>query len=142
MVRAVFAGLLLGIGLLGACGGKSEGSTGGEGGGAAKPPVKTPTQASPVQQCQTYANTWCTKAFGCYVQVGRLDEHSRQSNVDQCTKLIVEHLPCSAATGTGQNFDQCVSEIRGMACSLWNVPQEKFTTVVPPGSCDTALSFE
>ena len=137
MVRWVFAGLLFGVGLLGACAGKSEGSNEGEGGEAAKPP-----KPSPVQQCQTYASTWCNKAFGCYVQVGRIDQSSLQPNVDQCTQLIIDHLPCSAATGTGDDFDKCISQIKGMACSKWNVPQTQFATVVPPSSCDTALSFE
>ncbi len=134
MVRWVFAGLLLGLGSLGACAGKSEGSNDGEGGESAKP--------SPVQQCQTYASTWCNKAFGCYVQVGRLDQASAQSNIEQCTQLIIDHLPCSAATGTGDDFDKCISQIKGMACSKWNVPQVSFATVVPPAVCDNALSFE
>jgi len=141
MVRWVCAGLLLGIGLLGACAGKSE-SSDGEGGGGAQPPVKTPAKPSPVQQCQTYASTWCTKAFGCYVQVGRLDESLRQSNTDQCTQLVTANLPCSAATGTGDDFDTCVSQIKAMPCSKWDVPQAQFATVVPPSSCDDSLSFE
>lgn len=138
MLRRVCAGLFLGVGLLGACAGKSESSSDGEGGETSAPPPKP----SPVQACQTYANTWCTKAFACYVQVGRLDEGSRQANVDQCTQLIVNGLPCSAATGTTDDFDKCVSQIKGMACSKWNVPQTQFATVAPPSSCDTALSFE
>jgi hypothetical protein len=142
MVRWVFAGLLLGVGSLGACAGKSEGSSDGEGGESAKPPVKTPPKPSPPQQCATYASTWCNKAFGCYVQVGRLDQGSLQYNVDQCTQLIIDKLPCSAATGSGEDFDKCISQVKGMACSKWNVPQVSFASVVPPSSCDSALSFE
>lgn len=141
MLRWVCAGLLLGVGSLAACAGKSERSGDGEGGDAAQP-GKTPPKPSPVQQCQNYVNTWCTKAFGCYVQVGRLDEGSRQPNVDQCTQLVVNGLPCSAATATTGDFDKCISQIKGMACSKWNVPEAQFATVVPPSSCDTALSFE
>ena len=139
MVRVFGTALLLGLVSLGACSAKTVDNDGAGGdSGMNKPPPKP----SPVQQCQTYASTWCTKAFGCYVQVGRIDEGSRQSNVDQCTQLIIDRLPCSATTGTGDDFDKCISQIKGMACSKWNVPQTQFGTVVPPGSCDTALSFE
>lgn len=113
-----------------------DGGSAGSGGTAAKP------KPSPVKACQTYASTWCTKAFGCYVQVGRLDEGSRQYNVDQCTQLIVDKLPCSAATSVGDAYDKCLSQIKGIACSKWNVPQTQFGTVVPPSSCDNALGFE
>ncbi len=143
MVRVFGAALLLGLVSLGACSGKTTDDSGAGGdSGMDTPPAKKPPRPSPLQQCQTYAGTWCTKAFGCYVQVGRLDEGSRQSDVDQCTQLINDKLPCSAATGTGDDFDKCISQIKGMACSKWNVPQVSFVTVVPPSSCDTALSFE
>jgi hypothetical protein len=143
MVRVLGAALLLGLVSLGACSGKTVDDDGAGGdSGMATPPVKKPPKPSPVVQCQTYASTWCNKALGCYVQVGRLDEGSRQSNVDQCTQLIVDHLPCSAATGTGDDFDKCISQVKGMACSKWNVPQVDFATVVPPAVCDNALSFE
>lgn len=140
MVRAVFAGLLLGLSVLGACSGKVEGDEEGSGGSAGKA-TKPPSKPSAPSACGTYASTWCTKAFGCYVQVGRLDEGSRQYNVDECTRLIVEKLPCSAATSVGGDYDKCISQIKGMACSKWDLPQTQFATVVPPTSCDEALSF-
>jgi hypothetical protein len=144
MVRAVFVGLLLGVSLIGACSGKTESDDSGDGGesSSGKPPVKTPPKPSPVTACQTYASTWCTKAFGCYVQVGRLDEDSRQYNVDQCTQLIIDKLPCSAATSVGADYDTCLTQVKGMACSKWNVPQTQFATVVPPSSCDEVVLFE
>jgi hypothetical protein len=139
MVRVVAATLLLSISLLGGCSGKAVGDGSGDGGasGADKPPPKP----SPVTQCQTYASTWCDKAFGCYVQVGRLDEGSRQSNVDQCIQLIVNKLPCSAVASVTGDYDTCLSQIKGMACSKWDVPQTQFGTVLPPATCETALSF-
>jgi hypothetical protein len=139
MVRAAFVGLLLGFCALGACSGQTveEEGSGGSGGTG-----KTPSKPAPVPACQTYASTWCTKAFGCYVQVGRLDEGSRQYNVDECTRLIVEKLPCSAATSVGGDYDKCLSQIKGIACSKWDVPQTQFATVLPPSSCDSALGFD
>jgi hypothetical protein len=140
MVRAAFVGLLLGLCALGACSGKTvedeEGSGGSAGGGA------KPAKPAPVPACQTYASTWCTKAFGCYVQVGRLDEGSRQYNVNECKRLIIEKLPCSAATSVGGDYDKCLSQIKGIACSKWDVPQAQFATVVPPSSCDSAIGFD
>jgi hypothetical protein len=142
MVRAACVALLLGLSLLGACSGKTVDDEGGEGGESSTPPVKTPPKPSPVKACQTYASTWCTKAFGCYVQVGRLDEGSRQYNVDECTRLIIEKLPCSDATSVGSDYEKCLTQVKGMACSKWNVPQTQFATVVPPASCDEVVLFE
>jgi hypothetical protein len=145
MVRVACVALLLGLSLVGACSGKTEGDDddeSGNGGATSKPPVKTPPKPSPVKACQTYASTWCVKAFGCYVQVGRLDEASRQYNIDECTRLIVEKLPCSAATSVGETYDKCITQVKGMACSKWDVPQTQFATVVPPTSCDEVVLFE
>jgi hypothetical protein len=143
MARAAFVGLLFGLCALGACSGKTVGEEGAGGdSGTDKPPVKTPPKPSPVKACQTYASTWCTRAFACYVQVGRLDEGSRQYNVDECTRLIVKNLPCSAATSVGGDYDKCLSQIKGIACSKWDVPQAQFATVVPPSSCDSAVGFD
>ena len=139
MVRAAFIALLLGVSWLGACSGKTVGDESGDGGDSGMTPIK-PTP-SPVVQCQTYASTWCTKAFGCYVQVGRLDQSSLQYNIDQCKKIIVDKLPCSAATSTGSDFDKCITQIKGMACSKWDVPGTQFGTVIPPASCNDALLF-
>lgn len=139
MVRAALMALLLGLSGLGACSGKTVGDESGEGGDSAMPPTKP--KPSAVVQCKTYAGTWCTKAFGCYVQVGRLEESSRQYNIDQCNKIIVDKLPCSAATSAGSNFDKCITQIKGMACSKWDVPETSFGTVVPPATCDDALLF-
>jgi hypothetical protein len=140
MVRVALAGLLLGLTVLGACSGKYETEEEGNGGSAGKSTTAPPKPSAP-SACGTYASTWCTKAFGCYVQVGRLDENSRQYNVDECTRLIVERLPCSAATSVGGDYDKCITQIKGMACSKWDLPQLQFATVVPPTSCDDALAF-
>ena len=133
MVRAVSAVVLLcGLVLLGgACSGKTltEGDDDDE------------DTISPPQKCQTYASTWCNKAFGCYVKVGRMKESDRQRNVTECTNIIVDRLPCSEVAEVGDDYDKCISQIDGMACSRWDVPTTSFGTITPPASCDNALSF-
>jgi len=98
MVREVAAALLFGLVVASGCSGKTDGGddTASAGSGSAGKPSKP--KPSAVVQCQTYASTWCNKAFGCYVQVGRLNKNALQSNAATCTSVIVDHLPCSAVT--------------------------------------------
>ncbi|HVY30386.1 MAG TPA: hypothetical protein VHB79_27700 [Polyangiaceae bacterium] len=133
VVRVLGAAMLVGLGFLASCAGKSvdEGA-----GGAAND-----DGPSPVEQCQKYATTWCNKAFGCYVQVGRLREDELQNNVDQCIQLIEDKLPCSGVITVGDDYDKCLAQIKSMACSRWNVPETQFGTVTPPASCDNAVGF-
>ena len=141
MVRVALAAVLasMGIGLC-ACAGSTVGGEEMEGGGgsSAQPSVKP---GSAVKQCETYASTWCTRSFNCYVQVGRLDEGSKQYNIDMCKKLIIDKLPCSAVQSVGPSYSTCIADVKAMACSKWDVPKEKFGTVPAPASCDEALSF-
>jgi hypothetical protein len=124
---------------LGGCAGTTVGSEdggpgmGGTGGAGAA--------TSPPKQCQSYVGTWCNKSLGCYVQVGRLDQGALKQNVDMCKKLLIDKLPCSAVQSVGSSYSTCVSQVNAMACSTWDVPQEKFATISPPASCDEALSF-
>jgi hypothetical protein len=138
MLREVGAALLLGLIVGSGCAGKTDSgdddASAGSAGKTSKP--------SPVVQCQSYASTWCNKAFGCYVQVGRLDQPSLQSNVDACIGVIDNRLPCSAVTSVSSSYDTCISQIKGMPCSKWDVPQTQFATVQAPASCNEALSFE
>ena len=130
MVRAVSAMVLLcGVVVLGgACSGKML-------------PEDDDDSTSPVQKCQIYASTWCNKAFGCYVKVGRMKESERQGNVDKCIQVIVDRLPCSEISSVSDDYDTCISQIEGMSCSRWDVPTTQFGAITPPTSCDTALSF-
>jgi hypothetical protein len=142
MVRVAMAGLLLGIVQLGGCAGKTleegDDDVAARGGTSSKPPPNT----SPVTQCKSLASTWCNKAFGCYVKVGRIAESQKKANVDSCIKLFVDHAPCSEVKSVGGDYNTCVSQINAMACSLWNVPQEQFGTIGEPVSCESALSFD
>lgn len=134
VVRVFGAMLLAGFGFLASCAGKSVDD--GAGGAPSKDDGPTPPE-----QCQTYASTWCNKAFGCYVQVGRLKQSDLQMNVDKCIQLIEDNLPCSAVVSIGEDYNKCLSQIKGMACSRWNVPELDFGTVRPPVSCDNVVGF-
>jgi hypothetical protein len=141
MVRVVLAAALASMSLwLCACAGTTVGGEDMEGrGGSAGSPSKPAT--SPSKQCEAYASTWCTRAFTCYVQVGRLDEGSKQYNIDQCKKVIIDRMPCSEVQSVGSSYSTCLSQIKSMACSKWDVPQERFGSVAMPVSCDEALAF-
>jgi hypothetical protein len=136
---ALLLALLLGSG----CSGKTEGgddddTATGTAGTTSKP---KPPQPSPPAQCRAYANTWCSKGFGCYVQVGRLDAGLLQANVNQCVKTIDDRLPCSAVMSVGADYDKCISQIKAMPCSKWDVPQEQLGKIVAPSVCGEVLSF-
>jgi hypothetical protein len=144
MVREALAGLLLVVAPLGACAGKTieaDDGPGANGGTAGKPSKPVPT-ATPAAQCKTLATTWCNKAFGCYVKVGRMSATLAKTNTKQCIDLAVEHAPCSEVTSVGAEFDTCIRQINAMDCKLWNVPQEQFGTINEPISCETSLAFD
>lgn len=141
MVREAMVGLLLAWVGLAACSGKTIGGDeeqAASGGTSSKPPPSS----SPPKQCQALASTWCSKAFGCYVQVGRLAQSQLKANVDQCVKLAVDHAPCSEVTSVSAEYNTCISQINAMACTKWNVPQEQFGAVSEPASCEYALAFD
>ncbi len=143
MLRVALAGVLLGMLPLGGCAGKTvqegdDDAAPASGGKSSKPPPGV----SPPAQCKTLASTWCNKAFGCYVKVGRLAESQRKPNVDSCVKLFVDHAPCAEVTSVGRDYDTCITQINAMACAQWDVPQEKFGTINEPISCESALAFD
>src|SRR5687767_8374312 len=122
MVRVFLAAALAGLALwLGACAGTTVGGEDPEGGGGSAGSPIAPT-TTPAKQCEAYASTWCTRSFSCYVQVGRLDEGSKQYNIDMCKKLIIDKLPCSEVQAVGASYSTCISQIKAMACSKWDVP--------------------
>jgi hypothetical protein len=145
MVRVVVAAVLAGtVVWLGGCAGSVVGGEDGDGGmssgGKATSSPSMPSASAP-KQCETYVNTWCNRSFTCYVEVGRLDAGSKKYNVDQCKKLLIDNLPCSAVQTVGSSYPTCISQIKSMACSSWDVPKEQFASVPFPSSCDEALSF-
>lgn len=124
---------------VGACSGTMVGGEGGDGGEAPAP--SSPPPVSGPQACGTYVSTWCGHSIGCYVEVGRLREADRKHNVDQCTKAVVDSLPCSAVGTVGASYPQCLADIKTVPCSKFDVPPEQFWTLGQPGSCDAALAF-
>ena len=99
----VVASLCLGL-TLGCAGSTVGGEDGGDDDAPATGGQKaTPPAGDPRKQCETYAATWCEKSFGCFVKQGQLDQGALKYNVDQCKKLIIEKLPCSAVTSVVHN---------------------------------------
>lgn len=144
MARVVVAAVLASWGVwLGGCAGSTVGGEDGDQGTAAGGKTGSPAKPlmSPAKQCENYVSTWCRRSFGCYVDVGRLDQGALERNVDMCKKLLIEKLPCSAVQSVGSSYAACVSQVETMSCSQWDVPQEKFATVPAPASCDSALAF-
>jgi hypothetical protein len=142
MLRAVgwVASLCFGLSL--ACAGTTVGGEDMGDDDAATGGKKTsPPATSPPKQCQTYAATWCEKSFGCFVSEGRLDKGSLQYNIDQCKKLIIEKLPCSAVKSVSSSYSKCLSDVKALSCSKFDVPPENFTSVPQPSSCDEVVSF-
>ncbi len=137
MRRAVWAAVY-GFAALCACSGQTEGGDTADGGDAGGTGGKG---ASAPAKCERYASTWCKRAFGCYVEVGRLQASALRQNVDQCYRLISERLPCAEITTIGPNYEACLAQMTRMACSSWDVPPNEFGTVTPPSSCSDVLAF-
>lgn len=110
---------VLGVSLFG-CSSKSKDSSPGQ---------------SPVDKCSSFAATWCNKALGCYVQVGRLPQSELATQVDSCERVAVASVPCDKAVAVGSTYDQCISETNAMACSTWDVDTTQLATIQPPASC-------
>lgn len=133
------------LGLTVACAGATVGgedtgdddapATGGKKGTSTPPAISAP------KQCETYASTWCEKSFGCFVKQGQLDAGSLKYNVDQCKKLIIEKLPCSAVKSVSKTYNQCLTDVKALSCTKFNVPPEKFTTIPQPASCEEVVAF-
>lgn len=98
-------------------------------------------EVDPVTACYNYASAWCNQAVNCAVQVGRLDPSEADQLLSECQTDIIDGLPCSAATAVEDDYDRCLSQIDGMACSRWDVPRTSWGSIAPPDSCDNAISY-
>lgn len=99
-------------------------------------------EVDPVTACYDFASAWCNRAVNCAVQVGRLDSSEADQRRSDCQADVVGARSCSAATAVEDDYDKCLSQVRGMACSRWDVPRTSWGSIAPPASCDTALSYE
>lgn len=144
MLRVALVVVSFCFGLSLGCGGSTVGSDDAGDGVApmgGKKGTGAPPAASPPKQCEAYATAWCEKSFGCFVKNGRLDAGALKYNVDQCKKLIIDKLPCSAVTSVSPRYDQCLAEVKALSCAKFDVPPEKFTSVPQPASCDEVVAF-
>ena len=141
MLRAVGVWASLCFGLTLACAGTTVGGEDMDDDVAAGGKKPTPPATSAPKQCEAYAAAWCQKSFGCFVENGRLAQASLQYNIDQCKKLIIEKLPCSAVKSVSSSYSKCLSDVKALSCTKFNVPPEKFTTVPQPTSCDEVVAF-
>jgi hypothetical protein len=96
----------------------------------------------PPQLCREYATTWCNKFFTCSVKVGRTKEADKQAAVSKCYDIINERLPCADVQSVTDDYDTCITQINGMSCAKWDVPTAQAASIVPPASCDNAMSFD
>jgi hypothetical protein len=129
MVRVVTAVVLCGLFGLVACAGKSVGED-------------DDSDTPPPQLCREYANTWCSKFFNCYVQVGRLNEADKQKNITACFDELNRILPCADVQSVSEDYDTCLSQVNGMSCAKFDVPKAQVGTIQRPAVCETALSFD
>jgi hypothetical protein len=92
-------------------------------------------KSEPVQKCEDFATTWCQKSVGCLVMVGTLAEEQRAPSQEQCTDVAIAAAQCKKAISIGSSYSQCLSDIRAMDCSLWNVPEDQLSTIQLPAPC-------
>jgi hypothetical protein len=94
-----------------------------------------PAKSEPVQKCEDFGTTWCQQSIGCLVTVGSLPEEQRAATQEQCTDVAIAAAQCKKAISIGNSYSQCLSDIRTMDCSLWNVPQDQLSTIELPATC-------
>ncbi len=141
MLRVAAVVVFLGMGMFSGCAGSTVGGEDDDAPTAGTKGTAAPPAGNPPKQCQVYAATWCEKSFGCFVKNGKLDKASLQYNVDQCKKLIIEKLPCSAVASVSSNYDKCLADVKALSCANFNVAPEMFTSVPQPASCDEVVAF-
>jgi hypothetical protein len=88
-----------------------------------------------VDKCELFANTWCTHAISCLVQVNRLNTSQEQEQLDACKRVAIAAVPCEKAVDVGASFDQCLSNVDAMPCQTWDVDVAQLSTITPPSSC-------
>jgi hypothetical protein len=94
-----------------------------------------PTKSEPEQKCESFATTWCQQSVGCLVTLGTVPEAQRASSLETCRDVGIAALQCKKAVSVGSTYSQCISDIGGMDCATWDVPEDKYSTIQPPATC-------
>lgn len=98
-----------------------------------------PNGASAPQKCEDFAHAWCSRAVNCLVQLGTLTQANASQNLSECENEALSVLPCSKAVQVSSTYDQCMSEVQSLDCSVWNVSSDKLGSVSPPTSCQKII---
>lgn len=98
---------------------------------------------SPVQKCKDLINTFCDRATSCAVEDDILDEDYPASELKaDCKETIGAALNCDEADDVGDNYSECLSDLKTFSCETSNdslVNDDAFAD--PPPSCDDAVLF-
>jgi hypothetical protein len=85
----------------------------------------------PVAACQDFAVAWCARSMDRRVQEGTLTAAERDPNYDECHRVAVAAVPCDRAVVVGAQYDQCISQVRGMDCQAFAGPIETLRRTPP-----------
>ena len=98
-------------------------------------------QSKPVTQCQAFADTWCSHAVGCMVEVGRLPASEQSSQTGVCKDVAVAAAQCSKAVSVGSGYDTCISQIKAIPCSTYDVDPSQASSIALPASCTGVIQI-
>jgi hypothetical protein len=99
---------------------------------------------SPKQQCEDLINTFCDRATSCAVDADILEESYSPAELKvDCREAIDAELGCDDADEIGDNYSECLSDLRTFSCDLSNeaLLQDMPSFAAPPTSCDGAILF-
>jgi hypothetical protein len=103
-------------------------------------------EKSPVQKCKDMVNTFCDRVTSCAVDADILDADYPAAELKMDCKEAIDTVgvvPCDEADGVGDNYSECVSDLKAFSCDTSNdsLLQEMPSFAPPPASCDDAILF-
>ncbi|HYO98565.1 MAG TPA: hypothetical protein VER33_28880 [Polyangiaceae bacterium] len=90
-------------------------------------------------QCEDFAETWCSRALSCAVEVGRLPAAQLERQRGNCQRILIAAVPCERAFSVTPSYNDCISGVNAMECQRWDVPEEEVATVTPPAVCQGVI---
>jgi len=81
------------------------------------------TRQQAQRNCSTFVDAWCTKIDSCLAE----------DAFEDCVSLIRQEINCGAAVETGEQFDQCLTDIDQTTCAAIDSL---------PASCNGAILTE